>query len=139
MDDELPDIFEQLRPQPPAELRARVLAGVNRELQRRQKPRWERWLERSVAASFLLGVSLNVWQFRSSVNTPQSRSAAATQNVATAPKASAARSALGLGDARLDELVSRRVKHLGRTPKPIGAVTTASQRLLGEIAQPPAG
>jgi hypothetical protein len=63
MTDDLPEIFDRLdTPQPPAELRARVLAAVDRELTRRRKPRWERALELGVAASFVLGVGLNVWQ-----------------------------------------------------------------------------
>jgi hypothetical protein len=67
MHDDLPEIFEQLKPSgAPAYLRSRVLATVEGELAKRRKPRWERVLELSVAASFLLGVGLNVWQFSES-------------------------------------------------------------------------
>ncbi len=60
MNDELPEIFEQISPPPaPPALRARVLAAVEGELAKRRKPRWERVLELSVAASFVLGVGLN--------------------------------------------------------------------------------
>lgn len=63
MTDEPPEIFDRLKPpQAPAELRLRVLVAVGRELKSR-KPRWERALELTVAASFALGVGLNVWQF----------------------------------------------------------------------------
>jgi hypothetical protein len=65
MTDELPEIFDRLKPQPaPPELRPRVLAAVERELTRRKKPRWERAFELGVAASLLVGVGLNVWQWR---------------------------------------------------------------------------
>ena len=64
MNDELPEIFEQITPPPaPPALRPRVLAAVEGELAKRRKPRWERVLELSVAASFVLGVGLNAWDF----------------------------------------------------------------------------
>lgn len=65
MTDELPEIFDHLKPQPaPPELRPRVLAAVERELIRRKKPRWERALELGVAASLVIGVGWNVLQWR---------------------------------------------------------------------------
>jgi hypothetical protein len=67
MNDDLPEIFDQVQPPPaPPHLRARTLAAVNGELAKHRKPRWERVLELSVAASFVLGVGLNVWQFSES-------------------------------------------------------------------------
>ena len=66
MNDDLPEIFDQIPPRPvsPA-LRARTLATVETELAKRRKPRWERVLERSVAALVIIGVGLNAWQFSS--------------------------------------------------------------------------
>ena len=64
MNDELPEIFEQIPPRPaPPGLRERTLAAVERELKRPRKPRWECVLELSVAASFLLGIGLNAELF----------------------------------------------------------------------------
>lgn len=64
MNEDLPEFFDQIPPQPaPPALRTRVLAAVEGELSNRRKPRWERVLELSVAASFVLGVGLNAWEF----------------------------------------------------------------------------
>jgi hypothetical protein len=66
MNDDLPEIFDQIKPPAaPSHLRSRVLAAVNGELAKRRKPRWERVLELSVAASFVLGVGLNLSEFLS--------------------------------------------------------------------------
>jgi hypothetical protein len=66
MNDELPEVFRDVAPRgAPAELRAKTLAAVGRELSRRRKPRWERIVELSVAASLALGIGLNVWLVRS--------------------------------------------------------------------------
>jgi hypothetical protein len=71
MTDELPEIFDRLKPQPaPTELRPRVLSAVERELARRRKPRWERAFELGVAACLALGVGLNVVQWRSDAKRP---------------------------------------------------------------------
>ncbi len=60
MHDELPEPLNRVSlPSAPRELRQRTLAAVNRELAVRRKPRWERVLELSVAATFVLGVGLN--------------------------------------------------------------------------------
>ena len=65
MTDELPEIFEHVKPPPaPPELRPRVMAAIERELTRRKKPRWERALELSVAACLAVGVGWNVLQWR---------------------------------------------------------------------------
>jgi len=65
MTDELPEIFDHVNPQPaPPKLRPRVLTAVERELARRKKPVWERALEVGVAASLVIGVGLNVWQWQ---------------------------------------------------------------------------
>lgn len=62
MNEDLPDFLPvPSSPSTSLELRARVLAAVERELKQRRKPRWERALEWSVAASLLLGVGLNAW------------------------------------------------------------------------------
>ncbi len=64
MNDDLPEIFDQIPPRPasPA-LRARTLGAVETELTKRRKPRWERVLERSVAALLVIGVGLNVGNY----------------------------------------------------------------------------
>ena len=63
MNKDLPEPFWQLTPRPaPDELRMRVLDAVAHELARRTRSRWELVLECTVAASFVLGVGLNVWQ-----------------------------------------------------------------------------
>jgi hypothetical protein len=63
MQDDLPEIFEQLKPPAaPPSLRPRVLATVNSELAKRRKPRWEQVLELSVAALLFLGIGINAWQ-----------------------------------------------------------------------------
>jgi len=65
MTDELPKIFDALKPPPASpELRERVLSAVNRELARRRKPAWERAFELGVAACLTLGIGLNAWQWR---------------------------------------------------------------------------
>ncbi len=88
MNDEPPEIFDRVTPRgAPAELRARVLAVVDRQLADQLDasddpvscataglsssacrapagPRWERIVEIVVAASLLLGVGMNVWQQR---------------------------------------------------------------------------
>jgi hypothetical protein len=67
MTDELTDELHRLpRPTAPAELRERVLSAVGRELSNRKRrvPRWERAAEIAVAASLVLGVGMNVWQWR---------------------------------------------------------------------------
>jgi hypothetical protein len=64
MIEDLPDLFARLeRYRAPVQLRSRVLAAVEHELTRGRKPRWERVAQWSVAATFLLGVGLNAWQF----------------------------------------------------------------------------
>jgi hypothetical protein len=65
MTDERPKFFDRYTPRPaPVALRSQTLAAVDRELARRQKPRWERGFELAVAASLVLGVGLNVWLWR---------------------------------------------------------------------------
>lgn len=66
MNDELPEPLNRISPPAaPRELRQRTLAAVNRELAIRRKPHWERVLELSVAATFVLGVGLNSSLIRS--------------------------------------------------------------------------
>ncbi len=66
MNDELPEIFEHVRPvAAPTALRGRVLEAVEKELAPRRKPAWERALELGVAACLALGVGLNAWQWQS--------------------------------------------------------------------------
>ncbi len=66
MHEELPESLNRLSPRAaPPELRQRTLASVNRALAVRRKPRWERVLELSVAATFVLGVGLNANLIRS--------------------------------------------------------------------------
>jgi hypothetical protein len=88
MNDEPPEIFARVTPRgAPAELRARVLSAVDGQLADQScataglsssadrapaRPRWERILEIAVAASLLLGIGLNAWQWRSDVE-PKSR------------------------------------------------------------------
>jgi hypothetical protein len=65
MNEDLPDFLQVPSASPaPPELRVRVLSAVERELTRRRKPRWERVLEWSVAASLALGIGLNVWRWQ---------------------------------------------------------------------------
>jgi hypothetical protein len=65
MKDSVPRMLRKLTPCPaPAELRGQVLDAVERELNRRKKPRWERMFERSVAASLLIAVGLACWRTR---------------------------------------------------------------------------
>lgn len=66
MDDFSNELDRRPRPMPPAELRERVLSAVSRELAipKRRKPLWERAAEIAVAASLVLGVGMNVWQWR---------------------------------------------------------------------------
>lgn len=60
MNDELPEPLNRVpSPTVPRGLRERTLAAVNRELAVRRKPRWERVLELSVAAVFVVGLGLN--------------------------------------------------------------------------------
>lgn len=94
MDDELPPIFDKLTPRPaPGELRKRVMAAVDDQLplssiasdtnptrQRGGRPTsspllpslarrvsgWERTAELFVAASLVIGVGWNAWQWRDS-------------------------------------------------------------------------
>ncbi|MBI3838192.1 MAG: hypothetical protein HY288_09710 [Planctomycetia bacterium] len=65
MNDNVPRMLRKLTPRPaPAALRGQVLDAVERELNRRKKPRWERMFERSVAASLLIAVGLACWRTR---------------------------------------------------------------------------
>jgi hypothetical protein len=62
VNDELPKLFEQCLPRPaPADLRARTLTAVDRELNRRRKRPWERVFELTAAAILLVGIGLNAW------------------------------------------------------------------------------
>jgi|GEM_PF-2456439 len=68
MHDELPEPLNRVsRPSAIRELRQRTLSAVNHQLAVRRKPRWERVLELSVAATFVLGVGLNAGLIRSSL------------------------------------------------------------------------
>jgi hypothetical protein len=67
MTDDLENELELLlRPAAPAGLRGRVLSAVAQELtaRKRRVPLWERAAEIAVAASLLLGVGMNLWQWR---------------------------------------------------------------------------
>ncbi len=65
MNDNVPRMLRKLTPRPaPAELRGAVLGAVDRELNRRNKPRWERMFERSVAACLIIAVGLACWRMR---------------------------------------------------------------------------
>ncbi|HTU25205.1 MAG TPA: hypothetical protein VMF30_07400 [Pirellulales bacterium] len=105
MSDELPEAFEQYAPRgAPAEFRARVLAAVDAELARRA-PRWSRMLEWSAAASFLVGLGLNVWLAASDHTWPtdgQDKPSVATQQrpegqrkLVSSPQARSPRSVAG--------------------------------------------
>jgi hypothetical protein len=60
-DEQLPELFDRMNRQPaPAALRPRVLAAVGAELRRR--PAWQRALEWSAAAVFLVGMAMFAWQ-----------------------------------------------------------------------------
>lgn len=96
MTDELPKIFDELVPPPaPPELRLRVLAAVDRELKGR-KPRWERALELTVAASFVLGVGLNAWQFSTApLGIPAPRGVAAQESTSLIEELALAKQSAG--------------------------------------------
>jgi hypothetical protein len=125
MHDDLPEIFEQLKPHvAPPELRSRVLASVNSELAKLGKPRWERVLEWSVAASFVLGVGLNVWQFSESSLFAGIRST----NIATEQVAKDQREG-----ADSDGLTAQRPR------RPRGPFDEDYAKLLAELFEKPAG
>lgn len=132
MNDELPEIFERVRPDAaPAELRPRVLSAVAAELKARRKPAWERALEWGVAACLALGIGLNAWQFQMQPRWQRALSPGAE------PVQQAQRSPLG--DEQLTDFVNKR---LASQRPPLGAWTPISsdyEKAVREIAERPAG
>jgi hypothetical protein len=108
--DDLPEIFDPCTPRPaPAELRARTLSAVDRELARRRKPRWERAFQWAVAASLLVGVGLNVWLWRAGAARPAMHGA---PGLATREPAERDSSTAALRGRRPDLLQYDRYQHL---------------------------
>jgi hypothetical protein len=63
MNDSITRALAKLTPQPTSTaLRDRVFSVLERELRRRRKPRWERYFERSVAATVLIAIGLTCWR-----------------------------------------------------------------------------
>jgi hypothetical protein len=136
MTDELPEIFDQIKPRPaPRELRGGVLAAVERELASRRKPVWERALEIGVAASLVLGIGLNVWQWRSGASwqQPVDRSSAefALTRLQTGDVASS--------DADVDQLIHDRLVMLGPRRELQAPISQQYERLLKELTKPGSG
>jgi hypothetical protein len=112
MMDELADELERRpRPAAPAELRERVLSAVSRELvnHKRRVPRWERAAEIAVAASLVLGVGMNVWQWRA--QSPRFDRNAVSRMVNSNRLASIGR----LDDREVDEAIRRHYTALTRS------------------------
>ena len=130
--DDLPKIFESCAPRPaPAELRSRTLAAIERELVRRQKPRWERAFELAVAASLLLGVGLNVWLWRTA-ESPQMGLAQRAPSAAARDVARAVASAAGPAAGRwAQNQFARAESHKRRD----AGGSQRYQRLLHELTQ----
>jgi len=123
MTDELTDELERLpRPAAPAELRERVLSAVSRELAHRKRrvPRWERAAEIAVAASLVLGVGMNVWQWRA--QSPHFDRDAATQIAADDPLDKRG----PLADRQAEEVIRRQFASLKRTDR-ASSLTLARQ------------
>jgi hypothetical protein len=134
MSDELPEIFERVRPvAAPAELRQRVLSAVEREIRTRRKPAWERALEWGVAACLVLGIGLNAWQWRT--GRPWQRALAPAPN-APLQAESLPLSGQQLAEQQLADLVSKRAQPRRAALAPFGA---GYEKLLEEISKPPAG
>jgi hypothetical protein len=130
MQDDLPEIFEQLKPPAaPPSLRPRVLATVNSELAKRRKPRWERVLERAAVMLVAVGVGLNVWQ----VSQPDVIAVIREQH---ASPAVARRSRMF--DRELEQSLEGRMA-IRSTSRDSEATGAAYRRLLAEVAQQPAG
>jgi hypothetical protein len=130
MHDDLPEIFEQLKPPvAPPRLRPRVLSAVNSELAKRRKPRWERVLERAAVVLFVVGVGMNVWQF----SQPDVITVIHQQQ---APPTFARRS--GLLDHELEQSLKGRKSMLPGSRDP-EASSAEYHRLLAEVSKQPAG
>lgn len=130
MNDDLPEIFDQLKPPAaPPELRSRVLATVNGELANRRKPRWERVLERAAVVLIVVGVGMNVWQ----VSQPNVITVVREQQ---APSSVARRSEML--DRELEQSLKGRkaIRPTSRDPELLNA---AYRRLLAEVSKQPAG
>ena len=130
MNDDLPEIFEQIPPQPaPPSLRERTLASVERELKRPRKPRWERVLERSVAALLVIGVGLNAGNYYFS------------NDVLPSP-ADESRSMFRsreLGDLQIAEAVSKRMALFRQPNRRSGDLHVDIEKLIAELEARPAG
>lgn len=112
MTDELSHELDRLpRPAAPEELRERVLSAVSRELANRKRrvPRWERAAEIAVAASLVLGVGMNVWQWRA--QSPRFDPNAVSRMVNSNRLASIDR----LDDREVDEAIRRQYAALTRS------------------------
>ncbi len=136
MTDELPEIFDRLKPQPaPTELRPRVLASVERELARRKKPRWERALELGVAACLALGVGLNVMQWQSSANWHERVYGSSIESAGAERHGRAFASS----DAHVDQLIHDRLVMLGPRRASQTPLSQQYERLLKELTKPGSG
>jgi hypothetical protein len=136
MTDQLPEIFAGLTPHSaPPELRSRVLVAVERELARRKKPLWERALELSVAACLVLGVGLNVWQWRADADWQQRVFGSPVQSA----RSQSHDRTLAASDEDVEQLIRNRLVMLAPRRPVQAPLAEEYERLLKELTESNSG